>query len=74
MNISEDTFLTPKVFAKRLSISRWTVYSWLSEGRINSVKVGRLVRIPQSELDRIIREGTREEVIPDVPKERGVLR
>ncbi len=59
MSIQQDfgqgNLLSPREFAERLSISRWTVYSWISNGRISSVKVGRLVRIPQSEVDRIIR-------------------
>ncbi|MEE8114692.1 MAG: helix-turn-helix domain-containing protein [Nitrososphaerales archaeon] len=52
--------LSPQEFADRLSISRWTVYAWLQEARIRSVKIGRLVRIPESELERIIQEGSRE--------------
>ena len=60
MNVLEDRFLTPQQFADRLSISRWTVYAWISEGRIKSVKIGRLVRVPESEVDRIVQEGSRE--------------
>lgn len=62
MHISENRFLTPKEFAARLSISRWTVYAWLQEGRIRSTKIGRLVRIPESEVDRLVQEGSREVV------------
>ena len=46
--------LSPKEVANRLSISRWTVYDWISTGRVFSVKVNRLVRIPESELERLI--------------------
>jgi acetyl-CoA synthetase len=60
MNVLEDRFLTPKQFADRLSISRWTVYAWISEGKIKSVKIGRLVRIPESEVERIVQEGLQE--------------
>jgi len=60
MNTSNHRFLSPREFAQRLSISRWTVYAWISEGRIKSVKVSRLVRIPESEVDRIVREGIQE--------------
>lgn len=62
MHISENRFLTPQQFADRFSISRWTVYAWLQEGRIRSVKLGRLVRIPESEVARMVHEGTREAV------------
>ena len=57
-----STLLTPQQFADRLAISRWTVYAWISEGRIKSVKIGRLVRIPESEVDRIVQEGVQEVV------------
>jgi len=62
MHISENRFLTPKEFAERLSISRWTVYAWLQEGRIKSTKIGRLVRIPESEVERIVQEGVQEAI------------
>ena len=57
---SRDRLLSPQEFAELLSVSRWTIYGWLQEGRIRSVKIGRLVRIPESELDRIVREGAQE--------------
>ena len=53
-------FVSPQQFADRLSISRWTVYAWIAEGRIRSVKIGRLVRIPASEVDRLVQEGSQE--------------
>ena len=61
MNVLEDRFLTPQQFADRLSISRWTVYAWLQTGQIKSIKLGRLVRIRESELERIIKEGAHNE-------------
>ena len=54
--------LSPKEFADRLSISRWTVYAWIQEGRIEAIKLGRLVRIREAELDRLIKEGVQEMV------------
>ena len=62
MNTSNHRFLSPREFAQKLSISRWTVYAWISEGRIKSVKIGRLVRIPESEVDRIVEEGFQEAI------------
>lgn len=62
MQETKCLMLSPKEFAYRLSISRWTVYAWIQEGRIKSVKLGRLVRIPEAELDRLIEEGVQEVV------------
>jgi excisionase family DNA binding protein len=56
----KEIYLSPKEFSEELGISRWTVYSWLSQGKLKSNKVGdRLVRIPKSELDRLLSEGNR---------------
>ena len=63
MQENNPVMLSPKEFADRLSISRWTVYAWIAEGRIKSVKLGRLVRIPDSEVSRIVQEGVREAII-----------
>ncbi len=60
MQENNRVMLSPKEFADRLSISRWTVYAWISEGRIKSVKISRLVRIPESEVERIVHEGLQE--------------
>ncbi len=57
---SEERLLSPHELAERLSISRWTVYKMLGDGRIQSVKIGRLVRIPESEVTRIVKQGLRK--------------
>ena len=51
--------LSPQQFADKIAVSRWTIYSWIAEGKIKSVKISRLVRIPASEVDRIVQEGSR---------------
>ena len=58
--VSREKLISPQEFADHLSISRWTVYAWLQEGRLKKIKLGRLVRIPASEVDRIVQEGTQE--------------
>ncbi len=57
--LSKEGLLSPHEFAERLSISRWTVYKMLEDGRIQSVKIGRLVCIPDSEVLRIVEQGLR---------------
>ena len=58
--LSKEKLLSPRDCAERLSISRWTVYKMLGDGRIQSVKIGRLVRIPESEVTRIVKQGLRK--------------
>jgi len=57
--LSTERLLSPHELAERLSISRWTVYKMLGDGRIQSIKIGRLVRIPESEVLRIVEQGLR---------------
>jgi excisionase family DNA binding protein len=41
-----QTLLTVEEAAQRLSIGRTTMYALLKDGQINSVRIGRLRRIP----------------------------
>lgn len=55
------TFLTPAEFFRWAKIKRSKGYSLLSDGSINSVSFGRLIRIPREDLMEFIRDGgTRE--------------
>jgi excisionase family DNA binding protein len=46
-------------FAGALTVTSACVRRWILERRVVSVKVGRLVRIPASEVERIIAAGLR---------------
>ena len=52
-----ERLLRPEEVAEILQISKRTVVRWLKEGKLGGVRVGRLWRIPQEELDRFLREG-----------------
>ena len=43
--------------AARWSVSRRSVWRWISAGEIKIVKLGRAVRIPASEVERVARQG-----------------
>lgn len=43
----------PSAFAKRVGVHRDTVYVWIKEGHVRSVRVGRSILIPAGELHRI---------------------
>jgi excisionase family DNA binding protein len=45
--------------AEALSIKRSTLRAWVSRSKIGSIRVGRAVRVPESEIQRVLREGTR---------------
>jgi excisionase family DNA binding protein len=46
-------------FAELLGVTQSCIRKMVLEQRISVVKVGRLVRIPATEIDRIVAEGTR---------------
>ena len=52
-----DTFYTPEELAGMLKVTRQAIYNWIQQGRIESVRIGRTVRIPGDEVDRLLREG-----------------
>ena len=51
--------LTPEQARQRLSLGRNTMYSLLRDGAIRAVRIGRAIRISDSELDRFIEAGGR---------------
>jgi excisionase family DNA binding protein len=48
--------------ARRLQVSIWTARQWAYRGRIASVKLGKHLLIPTSEIARLIAEGTRPRI------------
>jgi excisionase family DNA binding protein len=56
--MSMDTLISVEEAAKRLGgISKWTVYAWLSQGRLRRTKVGSRTMIRESELQRVMEGG-----------------
>jgi excisionase family DNA binding protein len=53
------TLLNVQEFAQALGVTKACVRRWILERRIASIKVGRLVKLPQSEVQRIIDSGWR---------------
>lgn len=43
--------------AHRLTVSPRSVWRWIAAGEIKAVRLGRAVRIPASEIERIVRQG-----------------
>ncbi len=50
-------FYTPEQLAELLQVSKPAIYKWAQEGRIEVVRIGRTVRIPAAEVDRLLSEG-----------------
>jgi excisionase family DNA binding protein len=52
-----ETFLTVAEIAELLKVNKQTVYNWIDRGSLSAIRVGRRVRIKQSEVDRILGTG-----------------
>lgn len=53
-----DNLVSVTEAARRLGgVSEWTIRAWLSQGRLQRVKIGTRTMIRESELERIIQEG-----------------
>jgi len=53
-----EKLLTPTQVAERLQITERTVYEWIRGGKLTALKLGRLWRIRQDELEAFL-EGAR---------------
>lgn len=53
----EDTFLTVAEVARMLKLNQQTVRNWIDHGTLPALRVGRRVRIKQSDLERLLTAG-----------------
>jgi excisionase family DNA binding protein len=54
---NERKLLTSQQFSDEIGLKVATVRSWILKRRINVVRVGRAVRIPRTEVERLMKEG-----------------
>ncbi len=52
-----DVYYTPEELAAMLKVTRQAIYNWVQQGRLEVVRIGRTVRIPSEEVERVLREG-----------------
>jgi excisionase family DNA binding protein len=50
--------LTVREAAEALNLSQPTIRTWLAQRRISFIQLGRAIRIPASEIDRLLSQGT----------------
>jgi excisionase family DNA binding protein len=56
-----ETLLSVEEAAKRLGgISKWTIYAWLSSGRLRRTKIGSRTMLRESELARFVEDENRD--------------
>ena len=52
-----DVYYTPEELAAMLKVTRQAIYNWVQQGRMEAVRIGRTVRIPSDDVERVLREG-----------------
>jgi len=57
--VKEREWLKVDEFAQEFGVTRACVRRWLLERKLNSTRLGRLVRIPRSEINRLVQAGLR---------------
>ena len=57
-NPGADSFLTVAEVAELLKLNQQTVRNWIDQGSLPALRVGRRVRIRQSDLDRLLESGS----------------
>jgi excisionase family DNA binding protein len=60
-----DQLLTVEQAAERLACTPAAIRKWLSQRRLPKVKLGRLTRVRVSDLEEMIKKGTRPAVTSD---------
>ena len=51
---AKKDYYRPDEVAIYFSISRRTVYTWIETGKLEAVKVGKMLRVPREALENII--------------------
>ena len=50
-----ENYYTPKEVSEKLKLNIRTVYKWIREEKLMAVKLGDVWRIPESELNRLLK-------------------
>ena len=66
-------FYTPEQLAELLQVSKPAIYKWAQEGRIKAVRIGRTVRIPAAEVERLVRGSDKADEEQPANKRRPAL-
>ena len=53
--------MTVKETADFFGVSPRTVFRWIKSGKLESVKIGGVVRIKKNEIERVINEGSKKD-------------
>ncbi len=52
----QKELLRPDEAASLLRVSRWTIYRWIKEGKLEATKIGGSLRIFRTSIDKLIED------------------
>lgn len=55
-----DKVLTPEQVAERLQVVPKTIYRWLNDGRLEGIKLGRLWRVREDDLEAFLQAASNQ--------------
>lgn len=56
IKVKTDDLLSVADAAKELELARYTIYRWVETGKIIGIKLGGIIFIPKSEVERLKKE------------------
>lgn len=60
-----DNLISVKQTAEKLACSEASIWKWIQDKRLQKVKIGRLTRLKEQDVDAIIRLGLRPKALPE---------
>jgi len=61
IKVTTDDLLSVGRAAKNLNVSRVTAYQWIKDGKLNTIKLGGILFVPISEVERLKKERLKNE-------------
>jgi len=55
-----NSLLDVKEAARAWAVSPWTIRAYIRDGKLRAIRIGRLVRLEASELERFVNENARK--------------
>ncbi|MBA7604519.1 hypothetical protein ES703_11643 [subsurface metagenome] len=61
IKVTTDDLMSVGRAAKDLNVSRVTAYQWIKDGKLNTIKLGGILFVPISEVERLKKERLKNE-------------
>ena len=59
--MEDQEYYTPEEIARKFKVKKSTVYFWVREGKLEAIRLGSLIRIPEEALRKFIETSSNKE-------------